>query len=133
MSLNGRRMRASLRDSLDGAHLIGQKNRFADSKWKRPWPKLELTERLSIAYRLAIVAAGQADATILFGFKNEWDIAAGAALVEAAGGAVSDLWGEKLTFNQPDPRAPGAAASGARLHALIIERTRVVSDPRTAS
>lgn len=133
MMLNGRRVQASPRDNLDGARIVGQRSRFADAKWKLPWPKLDITERQSIAYRLAIVAAGQADATILFGFKNEWDIAAGAALVEAAGGIVSDLWGEPLVFNQPDPRAPGAAASGAALHALIIERTRVVPDPRKAS
>ncbi len=133
MTLNGRRVWASLRDGLDGARVVGQKSRFADAKWKLPWPKLDITERLSIAYRMAIVAAGQADATILFGFKNEWDIAAGAALVEAAGGIVSDLRGQPLAFNQPDPRAPGVAASGAHLHALIIERTRVVPDPRTAS
>ncbi len=133
MRLNGRRVQASLRDTLEGARLVGQKSRFADAKWKLPWPKLDITERQSIAYRMATVAAGQADATILFGLKNEWDIAAGAALVEAAGGIVSDLWGEPLAFNQPDPRAPGASAAGAPLHPLIIERTRVVPEPRTTS
>jgi myo-inositol-1(or 4)-monophosphatase len=131
-TLNGRRVRATLRDTLEGARIIGQASRFAPRKWPEPWPKMEIIERQSIAYRMALVAAGMGDATLLFGFKHEWDIAAGAAIVEAAGGRVTDLWGEPLVFNRLDPRAPGVAASGAALHALIIERTKAFPDPREA-
>jgi myo-inositol-1(or 4)-monophosphatase len=131
-TLNGRRARASMRDALEGARMIGQANRFAARKWPQPWPRLEIIERQSIAYRMALVAAGYGDAALLFGFKNEWDIAAGAAIVEAAGGRVSDLWGEPLVFNQIDPRAPGVAVSGAALHPLIIERTKAFPHPRKA-
>jgi myo-inositol-1(or 4)-monophosphatase len=129
-SVNGRPARVSTRDGLDGARIIGQPARFAPKNWPAPWPKMEIIERQSIAYRLALVAAGMGDATLLFGFKHEWDIAAGAAIVEAAGGRVSDLWGEPLAFNQLDPRAPGVAASGAALHPLLIERTMFYPDPR---
>ncbi|MBY0565321.1 MAG: hypothetical protein K2P58_14215 [Hyphomonadaceae bacterium] len=129
-TLNRRPMRASTRANLEGARMIGLKSRFADGKWPTPWPKLEIIERQSIAYRLALVAGGFGDATVLFGFKNEWDIAAGAALVEAAGGRVSDPWGEPLAFNQAVPRAPGVVAAGADVHALLIERTKVLPDPR---
>ena len=66
--------------------MIGQRSRFADRRWPTPWPQMDIIERQSIAYRLALVAAGQGDATVLFGFKHDWDVAAGAALVEAAGG-----------------------------------------------
>jgi myo-inositol-1(or 4)-monophosphatase len=131
-TLNNRRVRASLRDTLEGARMIGQPSRFARRKWPEPWPKMEIVERQSIAYRMALVAAGMGDATLLFGFKNEWDIAAGAAIVEAAGGRVTDLWGAPLLFNSLDPRAPGVAASGAALHPLIIERTKAFPDPRKA-
>jgi myo-inositol-1(or 4)-monophosphatase len=131
-TLNGRTTRASMRDALEGARMIGQPSRFAARKWPEPWPKMEIIERQSIAYRMALVAAGMGDATLLFGFKHEWDIAAGAAIVEAAGGRVTDLWGERLVFNGLDPRAPGVAASGAALHALIIERTKAFPDPRKA-
>ena len=129
--LNGRPMRASTRDSLDDARMIGQKSLYADKRWPRPWPKtLQIEQRQSIAYRMALVAAGQADATILYGFKNEWDIAAGCAIVEAAGGKVTDTWGRPLVLNQSDPRAPGVVASGAAMHALIIERLSHLPDPR---
>lgn len=129
-SLNGKPMQATTRYNITNARMLGYRERFADRRWPAPWPKMEIVQRHSIAYRMASVAAGYGDATILFGFKNEWDIAAGAALVEAAGGAVSDPWGEPLAFNQPTPRAPGVVASGAALHALLIERTRILPDPR---
>lgn len=130
-TLNGKPMHATTRDALEGARMIGQRSRFADRRWPTPWPKMDIVERHSIAYRMSLVAAGFGDAGVLFGFKNEWDIAAGAALVEAAGGVVTDLWGERLVFNQPVPRAPGVALSGAALHALLIERTKAFPDPRT--
>jgi myo-inositol-1(or 4)-monophosphatase len=129
---NGAPMRVSGRASLEGARMIGMKSRFTDKKWPQPWPKLEIIQKQSIAYRLALVACGDADATILFGFKHEWDIAAGAALIEAAGGRVSDPWGGALSFNQPIPRAPGVAAAGVRLHALLVERLVSLPDPRQA-
>src|SRR5262249_35133120 len=95
------------------------------------WPKtLQVEARQSIAYRMALVAAGQAEATILFGFKHEWDIAAGCAIVEAAGGRVTDAWGHPLALNQRAPPAPRDVAAGAPVHPLIIERTSHLPDPR---
>jgi myo-inositol-1(or 4)-monophosphatase len=131
--LNGRAVHVSEQATLESARMIGQQSRFAPKKWKEPWPKMDVIERQSIAYRMALVAAGLGDAALLFGFKHEWDIAAGAALVEAAGGVVSDLWGEPIAFNQQPPRAPGVAISGAALHPLLIERTRAFPDPRIQS
>lgn len=131
-TLNGKPVGMSGRSALEGARFIGEASRFANNRWPSPWPKLEVVSRQSIAYRLALVASGLADATILFGFKNEWDIAGGAALVEAAGGRFTDLWGEAIALNQPDPRAAGCVAAGVGLHALIIERTAHLPDPRKA-
>lgn len=130
-TLNGKPVSASAQDTLERARMIGQKSRFSDRRWPRPWPKsLEVEQRQSIAYRMALVAANAAEGTILFGFKNEWDIAAGCAIVEAAGGKVTDPWGHPLMLNQRDPRAPGVVASGAAIHPLIIERTSHLPDPR---
>ena len=129
-TLNGKPIQTTTRYNITNARMLGYRNRFADRRWPTPWPKMDLIRRHSIAYRMASVAAGYGDATILFGFKNEWDIAAGAAIIEAAGGAVSDPWGQPLQFNQPDPRAPGVVASGAALHPLLIERTQSLPDPR---
>ncbi|MCO5141933.1 MAG: inositol monophosphatase [Oligoflexia bacterium] len=55
----------------------------------------------SIAYKLALVAAGLAKATVSFRPKSSWDIAAGIALVEAVGGKVTDLEGGSISFTNP--------------------------------
>jgi myo-inositol-1(or 4)-monophosphatase len=68
----------------------------------------------SVAYKLALVAAGLADATWTFTPKHEWDVAAGVALVEASGGSVRTLEGRPLTFNRPVPRLDGLVAFSAR-------------------
>ncbi|MGQ0531153.1 MAG: inositol monophosphatase family protein [Caulobacteraceae bacterium] len=127
---NGRPARATDAKTLEGARMIAQKSRFADKRWATPWPKMDIIERQSIAYRMVLTGAGMGDATVLFGWKHEWDVAAGAAIIEAAGGKVSDLWGEALKFNNEIPRVPGVAAAGAALHRLLIERTRAFPDPR---
>ncbi len=127
--LNGRPIKVTEAAKLDGARMIGQKNRYADKRWQAPWPKMDIIERHSIAYRLALVAAGMGDATILFGWKHEWDVAAGVAIVEAAGGTVTDLAGERLEFNHENPRVPGVVAAGAGLHALLVERTKPLPHP----
>ena len=42
----------------------------------------------------------------------------------------TDLWGDALRFNNQNPRVPGVAAAGAAVHALLIERTKTLPDPR---
>jgi myo-inositol-1(or 4)-monophosphatase len=73
----------------------------------------------SVAYKLALVAAGLADATWTLVPKNEWDVAAGAALVAAAGGAVFGPDGEAINFNQPNPLLPGFVAVAGGLESEI--------------
>ena len=77
----------------------------------------------SVAYRLALVACGLADATISLSAKSEWDIAAAALIVEEAGGTITDHRGQAHCYNQTPPRFPSLVAAGAKLHPLIIERT----------
>jgi myo-inositol-1(or 4)-monophosphatase len=56
-----------------------------------------------VAYKLALVAAGRADATWTLVPKHEWDVAAGVALVLAADGEVRAGRPEELRFNRPRP------------------------------
>jgi myo-inositol-1(or 4)-monophosphatase len=69
----------------------------------------------SVAYKLALVSAGLGDATFTLVPKNEWDIAAGVLLVEAAGGRVTDKDGCRLTFNCRETLVSGLVASGLPL------------------
>jgi myo-inositol-1(or 4)-monophosphatase len=66
-----------------------------------------------LAYSLALVAAGRADAMWSHSPKWEWDVAAGTALVTAAGGRVTTWDGGTPAFNRWPPRIPGIVASSA--------------------
>ena len=66
----------------------------------------------SVAYKLALVSAGLADITFTLTPKNEWDVVAGAALVQSAGGFVSTLERTSLSANRRDPLLSGLLASG---------------------
>lgn len=66
----------------------------------------------SVAYSLALVAAGAADATWTLQAKHEWDVAAGTALVRAAGGEVWLPSGGPVRWNRRSPRFASFAASG---------------------
>ncbi|CAM4040273.1 3'(2'),5'-bisphosphate nucleotidase CysQ [Paracidovorax anthurii] len=66
--------------------------------------------------KLCLVAAGQADLYPRLGPTMEWDIAAGHAVLAAAGGRVTDLSGVPLIYGKPDFRNPHflACSSGVQ-------------------
>ena len=66
----------------------------------------------SVAYKLAVVAAGAADLNLSVQPKNEWDVCAGDLLVREAGGHMVDLEGEVRRYNQADPLIGGGLAAG---------------------
>jgi myo-inositol-1(or 4)-monophosphatase len=74
----------------------------------------------SVAYKLALVSAGLADATFTLTPKNEWDVAAGAALVLSAGGFVSTLENTALRCNNKSPLLSGLLASGPYLREPLL-------------
>ncbi|HEU0066868.1 MAG TPA: 3'(2'),5'-bisphosphate nucleotidase CysQ [Sphingomonas sp.] len=76
----------------------------------------------SIALRVAMVAADEADLVATLRWGNEWDIAAAVLIASEAGATVTDSLGQPLTFNQPDPRAFGVLASVPAIHAAAVER-----------
>jgi len=56
-----------------------------------------------------------ADATFTLTPKHEWDVAAGAALVESAGGLVRTLANSPLQCNNKSPLISGLLACGSNL------------------
>src|SRR5262249_22766613 len=65
-----------------------------------PWKVIAMG---SVAYKLARVAGGLSDATWTLVPKHEWDVAAGVALVLAAGGRIAAGSREEERFNRADP------------------------------
>lgn len=53
---------------------------------------------------------------------KEWDLCAPHALLEAAGGRMTDCWGNPLTYNKRDVRAHnGLIASNGRAHDQVVD------------
>jgi myo-inositol-1(or 4)-monophosphatase len=65
----------------------------------------------SIAYSLALVAAGLIDGVMNIGTQNEWDIAAALLLVQTAGGIFVDRDLKPIQCNQPNPAVNGIIAA----------------------
>jgi myo-inositol-1(or 4)-monophosphatase len=125
--LNGAPIRVGAQRELAGARLIASGGLFRKPVWKEPWPEVETQWVNSVAYRLALVAANKAEATISLSPKNEWDVAAGALILEEAGGAVSDHLGGAFRYNRRDPRLPSVVGALPAIHHAIIERTRRIA------
>jgi myo-inositol-1(or 4)-monophosphatase len=118
---NGRPARASQRTSLKGALILASRSEVKRGEWQQfQGGEFEVRPMGSVAYKLAVVAAGRADITFTLTPKNEWDVAAGAALVESAGGFVCQPDGSKLHCNQPDPLLPGLLAGGPLLQEELL-------------
>ncbi len=82
----------------------------------------------SVAYKLALVSAGLADATWTLVPKNEWDVAAGAALVTAAGGEVFGLDFSEIRLNEPDTLIPGIVATAPGIAGAIRDLLSAQAD-----
>jgi myo-inositol-1(or 4)-monophosphatase len=125
--LNGLPIAVSAPEEIAGCRMIATKGFFKHKIWGAPWPDTESTWFNSIAYRLALIAAGRADATVSLTGKSEWDVAAAALLVEEAGGRVTDATGAALTYNKPSTRMNGLVAAAPKLHDLIVARSKPVA------
>src|SRR5947207_2973473 len=77
-----------------------------------------VAETYSAGIKLARVARGEADLYVsTYAVMNDWDLAAGHALVAEAGGRVSDLGGRPLRYGDGGPEHHGGLlASNGLLH-----------------
>jgi ADP-ribosylglycohydrolase/fructose-1,6-bisphosphatase/inositol monophosphatase family enzyme len=67
----------------------------------------------SIAYRLALVAAGEAAAAVSLNWPSAWDYAGGHALLRGVGATLVDEQGREVTYG-PDGRSRCVCAFGGR-------------------
>ncbi|MEE8438500.1 MAG: 3'(2'),5'-bisphosphate nucleotidase CysQ [Micropepsaceae bacterium] len=121
--LNGDPISVSDKDTLEGCRMLAPRVYFEPERWQRPWPdSMQVETRSSIAYRLALVAAGKFDAVLSLTAKHDWDLAAGDLMVNEAGGCVLTPNGEILTYNNATPLQQGVLSAGPALHAKLRER-----------
>lgn len=74
--------------------------------------KVAALKNAGSSLKLCLVAAGEADLYPRLGRTMEWDIAAGHAVLLAAGGSVSRLQGGPLTYGKPGFDNPHFVAAG---------------------
>ena len=119
-TLNGDTIRASGRGELSGAQVLSARPVMQKQFWKGgKVPDFERVYRPSLAYRLALVAQGRYDAMLTLRDSWEWDIAAGALLLEESGARISDRHGAPLVFNNARPLLPGVVAAGQGVHGAL--------------
>lgn len=121
VTYNGQPAAASARVGLKGAMVLASRSELKRGEWEQfRKGKFEIRPMGSVAYKFALVSAGRADATWTLTRKNEWDVAAGVALIEAAGGIVRTVNNTPLLFNKRLPILPGLFACGPNLSQEII-------------
>jgi myo-inositol-1(or 4)-monophosphatase len=108
---------------LEGCCLAASASQLRSRQWAIPWPELETLWVNSIAYRLALVAAGKCDGTVSLSGKSDWDIAAAHLLVHEAGGIVTTHDASPLVYNLENPRHSSVVSAGPALHKELIART----------
>lgn len=104
----------------DNLMLLASRSEYKRGEWKTFQQSHRVSQVGSIAYKLALIAAGIAHATFSLGPKNEWDVAAGALLVTEAGGVVTNKHRQALQFNRQDVKVDGIIATTAETYEQVL-------------
>jgi myo-inositol-1(or 4)-monophosphatase len=130
LTVNGAPARTSATAVLADARILASRSENSRGEWDafKPHVHVELTG--SVAFKLALIAAGRGDGTFSLTPKHEWDICAGAALIAAGGGRITDCFGAPLQFNRERPLLPGLIATNAALYDPIRALIAAVAPPR---
>jgi myo-inositol-1(or 4)-monophosphatase len=123
-TLNGEPVAVSAKAELADATVLASRSEVSRGEWKAFEGEMRVDLTGSVAYKLALIAAGRADATFSLTPKNEWDVCSGAALILEAGGRFTTRAGEARRFNQADPLLPGIIACNAALYEPILSCLR---------
>jgi len=121
ITYNGSPAQASRRSNLSGATVLASRSETNRGDWEAfQNAPFKIQPVGSVAYKLALVAAGLADATFTLSPKHEWDIAGGVALVQSAGGHVELLDGLEVICNREQTLVSGLVACGPMLKGELL-------------
>jgi 3'-phosphoadenosine 5'-phosphosulfate (PAPS) 3'-phosphatase len=100
------------------------RNRDSLAKVRAALPEFSALYATSVGIKVWRMLQGQADLYVHPRMIAEWDVAAPAAVLLAAGGHASDLEGREFRFNSPSARCGGLVFSVRDDHELLITRLR---------
>ena len=117
-------MRTSAVAKLDDAHIVASRFESRRRNFASLVPTAALSSLGSLAYKLALVAAGRFDGYLSWRLTHDWDIAAAVLILREAGAIITDAAGGPIRLNRPEPRHPGLLAAGPALHGALLAATR---------
>ena len=101
-----------------------QRNRAGAQLVRAALPEFSALHATSVGIKVWRMLQGRADLYVHPRRIAEWDVAAPAAVLLAAGGGATDLAGAEFRFNVAVPQAPGLVFSTRPDHAALIARLR---------
>ena len=122
--LNGNSIHATNPDKIENCRMVGYPRKFR----RLDWPKMDTIVANSMAYRIAMVASGERDATVSFTPKSDWDLAAAELIAAEAGATITNLAGDDFQYDRKSTSEFGVICAGPDLHALLLERVTPVID-----
>jgi myo-inositol-1(or 4)-monophosphatase len=121
LTYNGTSAGLTSTENLADALVLASRREMERGEWSRfTNTGFRIEPMGSVAYKLARVAAGFADATFTLSPKHEWDVAAGVALVNAAGGFACSLDNSPIAFNRRNPLLGGLVAGNSLLRDELL-------------
>jgi len=117
---NGEPTRVTSVDALSDATLLASRTETARGEFSVFQDRMQVRTLGSTAYKLALVAGGEAQAYFTRKPRNEWDVAAGVLLCSEAGATVTDLGGDLHVFNRASPRCRGVVTALPALHEQVL-------------
>ena len=122
VTYNGRQAEPTRKTSLEGAVVLASRQEYSRGEWAEfEGKEFSIRATGSVAYKLALVSTGLADATWTLSPKHEWDVAAGVALANAAGCGICCTRNAKLLFNQDRTLLPGLVASSKGIWDEVLQ------------
>jgi len=125
----GQPVHVSAVSDLASAAVVASRSEVKRGEWAPFETRCDVRPTGSVAYKMALVATGEADATISLAPKHGWDICAGVLLVEEAGGRVSLLDGAALDLSRPAALLDGLIADNGHLHDQLVAVVAAETSP----
>ena len=111
-ALNGQLLSPSDHQEIADATLLASIGEMRKRRWPERMPTARFKTIGSLAYKLALVAAGRFDGLVSLRPSNDWDLAAAVLLIKEAGAWLGDAHGRSLSLNGPTLRHEGLVAAG---------------------
>lgn len=102
--------------------LLVSQSEYNRGEWTEFENDFDINPTGGCAYKMGKVARGDADGTFTLAPKSEWDICAGHLIIEEAGGSISYLDGEQITYNKPSTIMDGLIYSSCQsFHKALLK------------